>query len=89
MGRPAAAATHPAGALLARAAGGAAQPVRRMNRPAPPPAHPSCRWVKAHREFVARQVEVMKDVPGYKAEESVYKTRWMPPAQPAGVWGGA
>ena len=24
--------------------------------------------------------------PDFKAEESVYKTRWMPPAKPVGAW---
>lgn len=27
--------------------------------------------------------------PGFKAAESVYKTRWMPPARPFGMWGEA
>lgn len=27
--------------------------------------------------------------PGFNAGESVYKTRWMPPAQPFGMWGEA
>lgn len=25
-------------------------------------------------------------VPDFKPEESVYKTRWMPPAKPVGAW---
>lgn len=47
------------------------------------------RFVKAYSSFQQRQAEVMKDVPGYNADESVYKTRWMPPAKPFGVWGSA
>ena len=30
-----------------------------------------------------------QQVPDYKAGESVYKTRWMPPAKPVGAWGSA
>lgn len=49
----------------------------------------ACRWVKAHKEFVTKQAGVMKHDPDFKAEESVYKTRWMPPAKAVGVWGSA
>lgn len=31
----------------------------------------------------------LPQVPDYKAGESVYKTRWMPPAKPVGAWGSA
>lgn len=45
------------------------------------------RWVKANRAFIEKQAAVMAHDPDFKAEESVYKTRWMPPTRPAGVWG--
>lgn len=39
------------------------------------------RWVKAKEAAVAREAEIMKDVPGWKAGENVYHgDRWMPPA---------
>jgi NADH dehydrogenase (ubiquinone) 1 alpha subcomplex subunit 13 len=44
------------------------------------------RWVKANQRFLAKQAEVMKDVPEFKVGESVYKTRWMPPTKPVGAW---
>lgn len=47
------------------------------------------RFVKALKHFEARQAEVMKHDPEFKAGESVYKTRWMAPAKPIGAWGGA
>ncbi|PRW60799.1 NADH dehydrogenase [ubiquinone] 1 alpha subcomplex subunit 13-B [Chlorella sorokiniana] len=47
------------------------------------------RWVNANQRFVARQAEVMKNNPDYKPGESVYKTRWMPPAKAVGAWGSA
>ncbi|KAL4444624.1 hypothetical protein ABPG77_002441 [Micractinium sp. CCAP 211/92] len=43
------------------------------------------RWVNANRTFQAKQAEIMKNVPDYKVGESVYKTRWMPPAKPVGI----
>ncbi|EFN59668.1 hypothetical protein CHLNCDRAFT_59533 [Chlorella variabilis] len=44
------------------------------------------RWVVKHQEFLAKQQAVMKDVPGFEVGQSVYKTRWMPPAKPVGAW---
>ncbi|KAI3429483.1 hypothetical protein D9Q98_005574 [Chlorella vulgaris] len=45
------------------------------------------RWVLAKQAFQAKQEEVMKNVEGYDVKESVYLTRWMPPAKAVGVWG--
>ena len=36
-----------------------------------------------------RAIAPPPQVPGYNPGESVYKTRWMPPARPVGVWGEA
>ncbi|PSC75101.1 NADH dehydrogenase [ubiquinone] 1 alpha subcomplex subunit 13-B isoform B [Micractinium conductrix] len=44
------------------------------------------RWVNANQTFLARQEGIMKNVPEYTAGESVYKTRWMPPAKRVGIW---
>ena len=39
------------------------------------------RYVSAKKVAVEREAEIMKDVPGWKAGESVYNNgRWMPPA---------
>ena len=47
------------------------------------------RWVKAYSSFVEKEKEIMKSHPDFKAEESVYKTRWLPPARQVGFWGDA
>lgn len=39
------------------------------------------RFVKAWKEYLEEEAEIMKDVPGWKVGESVYNSgRWMPPA---------
>lgn len=45
------------------------------------------RWVKAYSHFKGRMEAVLKDNPDFDPKEPIYKTRWMPPAQPAGAWG--
>lgn len=42
-------------------------------------AEEDARWVGKYKEFVGAS-------PSHEALESVYKTRWMPPAQPVGAW---
>lgn len=45
------------------------------------------RWVKAKREAVRIEEQLMRNVPGWVPGENVYKTgRWMPPAKPVGAW---
>ena len=49
-----------------------------------------CRYVHMQEEFLRREKEVMKDVPGYTVGEALYSGgRWMPPAPRVGGWGNA
>ena len=49
-----------------------------------------CRYVQANEAFIKKEKELMKNVPGYKADEQLYSGgRWMPPAPRVGAWGGA
>ncbi|KAL4529959.1 hypothetical protein Ndes2526A_g04699 [Nannochloris sp. 'desiccata'] len=40
------------------------------------------RWVKVYRQFKEKENNVLKDNPDFNPQEPIYKTRWMPPAQP-------
>ena len=45
-------------------------------------AEEDSRWVSKYHEFYAkRNISIEDD------DQQVYKTRWMPPAQPVGAWG--
>lgn len=46
------------------------------------------RWADQKKQFTEAEARIMKDVPGWKAGESVYSsTRFMAPAKPVGIWG--
>ncbi len=44
-------------------------------------AMPAACWIHT----ASRPRSPLEQVPDYKVDESVYKTRWMPPAKPVGI----